>query len=171
MPSGPEAFNRAIFFKATSTSCLKIFFIKLGFIKSDTTRGIVARTSSRWVGLDVEKCPLKYSWNSPATWSSPSHHSPFSFLNLFVQFRLNLWEALLWKYLVFWSPSFSQCSLERCYQIFSSLVSKSLNSALRECNWSTRFPLIASFSASFTCLFFINYLTSDVSKWHSTPLT
>lgn len=64
--SGPEAFKEAICFREKPTSCLVKALNKSVFIESDTTRGIVPRTSPSWFGFEVEKSLLKYSMNSPS---------------------------------------------------------------------------------------------------------
>ena len=79
---------------------------------------------------------------------------PASFFNSSILFLLYLWDARLWKNLVFLSPSFSHKALDLCFHIFSSLIN---NPFISHFNWLTASivpPLVALSSTCFSCCFF-----------------
>ena len=79
---------------------------------------------------------------------------PASLFNSSILFLLYLWDARLWKNLVFWSPSFSHKALDLFFHIFSSLIN---NPFISHFNWLTASivpPLVALSSACFSCCFF-----------------
>lgn len=86
--------------------------------------------------------------------SSSEHTTPLEFLIstiLFLQYRC---VALLWKNLVFLSPSCNHRALNHCFHICSSLTNRPVSSFLTMFNQSVLPPLMATSSASFSCFLF-----------------
>lgn len=92
---------------------------------------------------------------------------------LFLRYRC---VALLWKNLLFLSPSCNHRALDRCFHISSSLTNRPVSSLFTLFNQSVLLPLMATSSASFSCFLFsfsclrmlpkIDRLHHFNSAWH-----
>ena len=85
--------------------------------------------------------------------------SPVSSRSTTREFRLLRFVARLWKYFVFWSPSFNHKARDRCCHIFSSLQSKVFSSWRMERTWSWPRPRMLCSSAVFNSSFFYCFVS------------